>query len=180
MLQAHPRVAPLWRATKTALKRPALLRAYRQQLGRQQHRDFDVQVRDSRGATPYNEAHTRALLGARAAARRPLRSADGRPDVVAFGFENWERHGFWASLAQTCNLRFVNIGDLSRDAGIHESSEAGRRTLADACLRTIDTLQTQAPVSAAFFYIDSESLSPALFEGLRARRIWSILLCLDD
>jgi spore maturation protein CgeB len=174
-LEASPWVAPLWRATKDALKRPIVLRAYRQRLQRQQHRAFDELIARARGSTPYSEAHTRASLARKAHSRLPFCGRDGRPNVVAFGFENWEKAGFWPSMERTCNFRFMSLGELSRQRG-----EAGRRALAEACLRRVDAVRETLPISAAFFYIDSASLPRALFEGLRARGIWSVLLCLDD
>jgi spore maturation protein CgeB len=179
-LEESRRLSPLWRAAKGVLKTPLLLTAYRKRLEWEQQRAFDALVRGSRAEVAYSESSTRARLAAVSGQRRSLYGPDGRPHVVAFGFENWERFGLWSSMSRTCNLHFIELGALSREAGAKHRSETARLKLARACLRELDALDRDSTVGGAFFYIDSESLSPALFQGLRDRGIWSVVMGLDD
>lgn len=169
------------RSIKRVVRRAASSEAYRNHRGRRQQASYESLLRtvDTGGAV-YSEAVTRQRLAAKASARRTLCNAGGRPTVVGFGFEDWEQYGLWPSFGRRSTFSFQNMGTMSRQLGITRCNEAARQALAKACLAHLDAVGREQPVSLAFFYIDTESLTRGLFEGLAERGIWSVLMGLDD
>lgn len=103
-----------------------------------------------------------------------------RPTVVAFGYEDWERHGLWPSLARVSDLHLVPIARLNETHALPKEGPGRLAPLLRAYLAEVDRLMAAGPVHLVFFYVDAGMLPPGLLEELARRRVWSVVMGLDD
>lgn len=151
----------------------------RRAIGHLQTRSVERLLRELDGWTGEraSDALTRRLLAAKAPARQPIPE---RPTVVAFGYEDWERFGLWPSMARVTDLLFVSMATLAATHRIPNVGPSHREELSRAYLAEVDARLARGPVHVAFFYVDAGALTPWLFTELAKRRVWSVVMGLDD
>jgi hypothetical protein len=125
------------------------------------------------------EADVQRELAERAPARRglPERLEDAR--VISVGARGWERYGLWPSLQRLCGAEHFSDGQPD-DAPFQCESRAEQAARGQRLLQFVDASDARAKVHLVLLYADSSNLAPALFDGLRARGIWTVLIGLDD
>lgn len=127
-------------------------------------------------------AFTPEELARRLDVLRPLRiDLPERPSVAVFGNEDWEKHGLWPSFKRVADVHFFPLGKVAKDHGLRgPPSESQREGMCRAYLAELDAVLARQPVHLAFFYVDTGGLLPFLFHELGKRRIWSVVMGLDD
>lgn len=89
-------------------------------------------------------------------------------------------NGLWPSFGRVADMRFFAYSRLAQKHGIAAVTKEHREALGRAYLAEVDALMAQGPLQAVFFYADAEVMSPELFRELGRRRVWSVLMGLDD
>jgi len=114
-----------------------------------------------------------AALDSRRAKRLTI---SNKPHVLGIGHKAWERYGLWPSLNRVAKFNFYEIGNLSQSY-----DDAARKAEGIKILNLVDEMERQGnQVDVVFIYADSSFLSLEMLNGLAARRIWTVLMGLDD
>lgn len=164
----------LLRRAKLAIGTSAAVRAVRE---RQQLYHLRQLLRQASGETAWDAKQLAGRLDERRPDRLPLPE---RPTVAVFGAEDWELNGLWPSFGRVADMRFFAYSRLAKKHGIPSVTKEHRDALCRAYLAEVDALMAQGPLHAVFFYADGEVMSPELFRELGRRRVWSVLMGLDD
>ncbi|MEZ0314473.1 MAG: glycosyltransferase [Myxococcota bacterium] len=111
--------------------------------------------------------------------RRPIDRE--RLRVLAFGANQWERHGLWQAFASHSDFHLSEYGD-GRAESIGADEDGGERRASHrrGFLQKLDELERERPVDVVFIYASGEHLDDELFDALAERRIWTVIMALDD
>jgi len=112
-----------------------------------------------------------------AASRRPFTGETGKPRVVAFGADDWERYGLWPAMSKASNF---TLWQYLNEVPAGETDATYRALVARKFLQFVDQEDAKSPVSCVFFYAAGLHISSELLESFHARGIWTIILGLDD
>jgi spore maturation protein CgeB len=123
---------------------------------------------------PYSEALLRRRLASNAAGRRPLHH---RPRVVVFGTSEWEASGLWQSLGDMAEVTFFEYRAPYARPELY--NDEYRNRLAQRFLEFLDARDEPA-TDCVFFYASAEHIDLALLDELHGRRMWTVVLALDD
>lgn len=126
-------------------------------------------------AGAYSEAQTVAELRRLSATRCSL-----SPSVrtAVFGACDWEVHGLWPALGRIGTMEQF---EYSRAVAPRvEPSSAVRSRLGMEFLKRIDRWAGMAPVNLVFIYAAGFWVDPSMLRELARRRIWTVLMGLDD
>jgi len=108
--------------------------------------------------------------------RSERRAISNIPHVLALGHDSWEQYGLWPSLQKIAKFNFYAIGKLNHIYDPAMRCAEGRRILA-----FVDEMERQGtPFEIVFIYADASFLSSEMLEGLSTRKIWTVLMGLDD
>lgn len=117
----------------------------------------------------------RSLAEVLAVRRLGRRKLSRRPRVLAIGHEAWEQYGLWPSFRKLADFHFYPIGLRNGVWG-----ESFRRIEGQRILAAVDALESDGGVELVFIYADSSFLAPEMLQGLAERKIWTVLMGLDD
>jgi spore maturation protein CgeB len=170
-LQAHFRRSLLYWVWRKLRERQQL-DAFNTVLDRYLNRDFEKKA--------YSEDLIRKRLEAKRSLRRPFFGEDGRPCIVGFGAQQWERYGLWPTFGRICDFHLFDYGDwLVRHKVVKPSLEI-RRRLASDFVAYVDRIDREHTVTCAFFYADTAYVGPEVLKAMAERGIWTVVMGLDD
>ena len=119
----------------------------------------------------------RERLAKLAASRRAFTDETGKPRVIAFGADDWERYGLWPAMSRASNF---TLWQYQNEVSALKTDDAYRKVVAQKFLQFVDQEDAKCPVTCVFFYAAGLHVSSELLSSLHARGIWTIILGLDD